>query len=438
MKHKLNILIIGSGGREHSLAWKIRQSSRLKNLYIAPGNGGTTPIAINVAINPRDTSKLVRFAHDSQIDLVVVGPDEALAAGLSDKLAQAGIACFGPTKKAAKLEWSKSFAKKVMQKAGIPTAASQVFGDYDSALGYLRKQRFPVVVKADGLALGKGVYICHNLGQAKSALDEIFIKRRFGAAGDTVIIEEFLSGQEISLHAFCDGKNFALFPTAQDHKPIFAGDKGPNTGGMGTVAPAAWMNSTPAQEIGTAIIARTLKQTNQQKTPFVGCLYPGIMVDEDGYRVLEFNARFGDPEIQSYLRLLKTDLLDIFEACAEGKLSALSIEWENLHACCIVVASGGYPGEYKSGLPITGLAEVSKLKDIVVFHAGTIMKDGKILTNGGRVLDITATGQTQAEALAKAYAAIEKLHFAGMQYRIDIGQRKIQPEILKKYKNSND
>lgn len=424
-----NVLLIGSGGREHALAWKLSQSSRIGKLYVAPGNGGTSQLAQNVAIKATEIDQLVRFAQENQIDLTVVGPDDPLALGIVDTFQAQRLMIFGPTRAAAQIEASKVFAKQLMLDEQIPTAQFSTFRTYDQALAYLRQQGAPVVVKASGLALGKGAYVCQTLLEAEEALAEIMTKRVHGPAGDEVVIEEFLEGPEISIHAFCDGKTSVLFPTAQDHKPIGEGDIGRNTGGMGTIASVPWVMPNTMSEIEQQLVRPVLAGLAARDRPFVGCLYPGLKMTVQGPKVLEFNARFGDPETQVYMRLLKTDLLDILKGCVEGKLADLTIEWEKKFAACIVLASEGYPGDYRKGVPISGIEEADKLPGVVVFHAGTVQKD-QLVTAGGRVLGVTATGETLQEALNQAYAAVRCIHFKGMQYRGDIGAKALAMATL--------
>jgi phosphoribosylamine--glycine ligase len=420
-KHK--VFIIGSGGREHALGWKLKQSPKVKKIYFAPGNAGTSQIGENVDISALDIEGLAKFAEKNKIDLTVVGPDDALAKGVVDVFQEKGLMIFGPVKKAAQIEWSKAFSKDLMREAGVPTAIYQTFTDFQKAKYYLHKQKMPIVIKASGLALGKGVIIARTLVEAENALEAIMIKKIFGDAGDQVVIEEFLTGHEVSIHAFSDGKTVSMFPASRDHKPIYEGNLGPNTGGMGTIVPLPYITNDKLDEIKNRIvlpIVSKMKQTN----PYTGILYPGIMVTDTGEKVLEFNSRFGDPETQAYMRILKTDLFDILIACCTGTLSEINIKWEEKYACCIILASAGYPGNYKKGVIIEGLENASQKEDIIIFHAGTKNVDGKIATNGGRVLGVTATGKTLEDALNKAYAVIGKdgIHFAGMRYRHDIGR----------------
>lgn len=414
------ILIIGNGGREHALAWKLAQSSRIDKLYVARGNGGTRNVAENVAIDITDISGLAQFVEKNSIDLTVVGSEDPLALGIVDVFQSKGLRIFGPTRAAAKIEWSKAFAKRLMRDQSIPTAPFRIFRSYDRALDHIRKHGAPIVVKASGLASGKGAYPCKTLAEAEEALAEIILKHAHKEAGNEVIVEEFLDGQEISIHAFCDGKTSILIPTSQDHKPIGDNDKGKNTGGMGTIAPVPWVTAEMLQNIDRQTVKPTLDVLAEHGQPFTGCLYPGLK----GQKVLEFNARFGDPETQSYVRLLKTDLLDILEACVDGKLAEQKIEWRSGFAACVVLASGGYPGEYKKEIPIFGIEEAEKVPSVVVFHAGTMFSD-QLRTSGGRVLGVTAIGKTLRETLDLIYKAIRYIKFDGIQYRKDIGAKAI-------------
>ena len=419
-----NILIIGSGGREHALAWKLAQSPRIGKLYVAPGNGGTRDIAENIAIEATDARGLARFAEKNSINLTVVGPDDPLALGVVDVFQSHGLCIFGPTRAAARIEASKAFAKRLMRDSDIPTAPFRIFRKHESALEYVRKHGTPIVVKASGLALGKGAYPCKTLTKAEKALAEIMLERAYNQAGNEVIVEEFLNGQEVSIHALCDGKTSILLPTAQDHKPIFDGDKGKNTGGMGTITPVPWVTDQTLREVNEQIVRPTLQALTKKGKPFTGCLYPGLKMTDEGPKVLEYNARFGDPETQSYMRLLKTDLLDVLDACVDGKLADLAVEWNSGFAVCVVLASGGYPGKYKKEIPIFGITEAEKIPSVVVFHAGTMCSD-QLRTSGGRVLGITAVGKTLQEALDRAYEAVRQIKFKGMQYRKDIGAKAI-------------
>jgi len=420
-----SVLIIGSGGREHALAWKLKQSPKMEKIFIAPGNAGTAQVGENVNIPITDIGGLVQFAINNQIDFTVVGSDDALALGVVDVFQSKNLKIWGPTKAAAKIEWSKSFAKELMNTANIPTAHYKTFTNYNEALAYVKPQYLPLVIKASGLALGKGVTICKTMEEAENTLRDLMVEKIHGEAGAEVIIEEFLQGNEFSTHAFSDGNTFKLLPTSQDHKTINDGDKGPNTGGMGTIAPLPWVTKEIMDEVSSKIVWPALDNLKSSGCPFIGLLYPGLMLTKDGPKVIEFNARFGDPETQSYMRLLKTDLFDILEACVDGNLNDVNIEWENKFACCIVLASGGYPGKYEKGLPISGIEAAEKMPDIVVFHSGTKRHDNQLLTNGGRVLGVSAIGDTLKEALEKAYAAIKLINFQGMQYRTDIGAKSL-------------
>lgn len=415
-----NVLVVGSGGREHALAWKIAESPRLGKLYVSPGNGGTCQIAENIPIKATDISGLARFVEKNAVDITVVGPDDPLALGIVDIFRSRGLRIFGPSRDAAQIETSKAFAKRLMRDSSIPTAQFRVFRKYGNALRYIRKLGAPIIIKASGLALGKGAYVCGTLAEAENALSEIMLERVHKDAGNEVIVEEFLEGQEISIHALCDGKTSVLMPTAQDHKAIFDGDKGKNTGGMGTIAPVPWVKNETLDEVKCQIVQPAIDALAKIGRPFSGCLYPGLKMTSDGPKVLEFNARFGDPETQSYMRLLKTDLLDILDACVDGNLGNIKINWRPGFAVCVVIASGGYPDKYRKGFPIFGVEEAEKNKDIVVFHAGAEFTD-MLVTSGGRVLGVTAIGQTLNEAILSAYDAISRIAFKDMYYRKDIG-----------------
>jgi len=419
------VLVIGNGGREHAIAWKLAQSSRIDKIYIAPGNGGTRQIGQNIAIDPSDIQSLVDFASNESIDLTVVGPDEPLALGIVDLFQARGLRIFGPTCRAAQIEASKVFAKRLMEKVGIPTARFGVFDDYDSAVAHLVSQEPPLVIKADGLAAGKGVSVCQSLAQGEIALSEIFLQGRFGEAGSSVVVEEFLEGEEVSIHVLTDGQTSILWPPAQDHKPVKEGNLGENTGGMGTVVPVPWVDQGTLEEIDQQIVRPALQALSDQGQEFAGLLYPGLKMTTTGPNVMEFNARFGDPEMQSYVRLLKTDLLDVLEACVDRNLSEVSIEWEPGFAVCVVLVSKGYPGRYKTGFPISGIDLAEAVEGVVVFQAGTEMGD-QLRTSGGRVLGVTAVGSTLLTALTRAYLAIHLIEFKGKSYRRDIGLKALQ------------
>ncbi|MFH1170032.1 MAG: phosphoribosylamine--glycine ligase [Candidatus Vogelbacteria bacterium] len=417
-----NVLIVGGGGREHALAWKLAQSPRISNLYIAPGNGGTRQIGENIPISTTDIPSLVNFAKEKQVDMTVVGPDDPLALGIVDAFQARGLRIFGPTQVATEIESSKAFAKDLMTEENIPTATFRIFCKHREALAYVRQHGTPIVVKADGLTLGKGAYVCKTLAEAETALAEIMLDRIYKEAGRQVVIEEFLDGQEISIHTFCDGETSILLPSSQDHKPIRDGDEGRNTGGMGTIAPVPWLSVEAMRTIDKQIVRPTLEALANRGRKFTGLLYPGLKLTSSGPRVIEFNARFGDPETQSYMRLLKTDLLDILEACVNGTLAKLTIEWHTGFAACVVIASTGYPDVYKKGFPIHGVTEAENVPGVIVFHAGTSF-DQELKTAGGRVLGVTAIGNTLRDTLNRAYEAARFIKFEGMQYRHDIGAK---------------
>jgi phosphoribosylamine---glycine ligase len=413
----MKVLIVGSGGREHALAWKIAKSPKLTKLYIAPGNPGTAEVGENVDIKVTDISGLVEFAKTNRIDLTVIGPDDVLAAGAADAFNLAGLKVFGPSKSAAKIEWSKAFAKDFMAKHDVPTARFKTFDDYELAKVYLDSQAVPIVIKASGLALGKGVTVCRTLDEAQTALRRAMVEKAFGESGSRVVIEECLTGEEVSIHAICDGDTSVMFPVAQDHKPIFDGNKGPNTGGMGTYAPVPWVDDLQLADIKKEIVDPVVNNM----PGYIGCLYPGLMGDP--LKVIEYNARFGDPEIQSYVRLLASDLLEIIEAAVSGHLVDIKVEWRKGSAICVVMASGGYPGKYDTGILINGIDEAQNDPDVVVFQAGTSISKEGLLTAGGRVLNVTAYGDSLKEAVDKAYRAVNKISFEGMQYRKDIAAK---------------
>lgn len=417
------VLVIGSGGREHALAWKLSQSSLVDKIFVAPGNGGTADLAENVPIQALDFSALIKFAQEKQIDLTIVGPDDPLAAGIVDEFKNVGLKVFGPTKEAAQIEASKAFSKKLMAENLVPTAEFKSFTSRDEALNYIKNVKLPVVVKASGLALGKGVIICQTREEAQEAINKMMKDNAFGDAGSTIVIEEFLEGKEVSIHVLSDGNQAIIFPPSQDHKQLHDGDKGPNTGGMGVFAPVVWVSKEQLNEIETRVVKSILEGLASNDTPFAGCLYPGLMLNDAGPKVLEYNARFGDPETQVYMRLMDADLYKLLLSCTEGNLDPASVTWKNGFAVCVVLASGGYPGEYKKGLSISGINEAEKIDGVVVFHAGTTKGVSGIKTSGGRVLNVTATGETLDDAINKAYEAVDRVNFDGMQYRKDIGHR---------------
>ncbi|MBF0489977.1 MAG: phosphoribosylamine--glycine ligase [Candidatus Omnitrophica bacterium] len=422
----MNILVIGSGGREHALCWKIKQSPKVKKLYCAPGNGGISQIAQCVNISAEDIDGLLKFAFEKKIDLTVVGPEVSLVKGIVDVFVQKGLKIFGPSKEAAQLEGSKVFSKEFLHRRNIPTAVYKVFDQSSQALEFLNKAQFPLVVKADGIAAGKGVYVCANLQEAQTAVDDIMVQKVFGSAGDRIVIEECLVGQEASVLAICDGKHFFVLPSAQDHKRIFDDDLGPNTGGMGSYSPAPVVTKAVLDNIIARIIEPAIRGMYQEGIPFKGVLYAGVMLTAQGPFVLEFNTRFGDPETQSILPRLKTDLVDIMIAACDGRLNDLKVQWDPRPCICVVMTSGGYPGKYQNGYEIKGLADVTD-EDTVVFHAGTRNDGGVLVTAGGRVLGITSMGNTLEKAIGKAYEAVEKIHFDHMFFRRDIAQKALKP-----------
>ena len=418
---RMKILVIGSGGREHAMLWKLSQSPRVTSLVCAPGNAGTASIATNHPVAATDLSGLAVLAKAEKVDLTIVGPDDPLAAGIVDHFHSEGLRVFGPVAAAARLEASKSFAKEFMVRHGIPTAASATFSDSAAALEHCATASYPLVVKADGLALGKGVVIAQTREEAETAVRQSMIEKVFGDAGNTVVIEEFLTGPECSIHALVDGKGYVLFPDAKDHKRALDGDQGLNTGGMGTISPSREVDAAMQERIRAEVLDPFVCGLKADGLLFSGMLFPGLMMTPDGPKVLEFNCRFGDPETQSLMRRLKGDLLDLIEATIDGRLSSATPEWDTRAAVCIVLASGGYPGPIEKGKVITGIEAASADPEVVVFHAGTALKDGKVVTNGGRVLGVTALGATLEEARAKAYAAADKISFEGKQLRRDIG-----------------
>ncbi len=416
----MKILVVGSGGREHALAWKLKQSSEVERIFCAPGNAGIAEIGENVAISTSDFGALVRFARENRIDLTVVGPDDPLAAGIVDFFAAEKLRAFGPTKSAARIEASKIFAKELMRAQKIPTAEARTFSDSSDALGYCEQLQFPVVIKADGLALGKGVIIAADAAAARSAIDEMMNQGCFGNAGRRIVIEDFLRGTECSLHAVVNGNSYRLLESARDHKRALEGDQGPNTGGMGAFSPANNWNTKLQSQFEAEIMKPLLRGLLQQGITFRGLLYPGLIMTRDGARVLEFNCRFGDPETQALLPRMKSDLLPLLEATIDGNLSKCAIEWDTRAAVTVVLASGGYPGKYETGKMISGLGEAAKLEDVQVFHAGTKRADGEVKTAGGRVLAVTALGSTLEAARARAYEAVSRIHFENCHYRRDI------------------
>lgn len=420
----MKVLLIGGGGREHALAWKILQSPKVEKLYCAPGNGGIAALAECVPIKAMDIEGIVEFAKNEKVDMVVVAPDDPLGAGMVDALEAAGIRAFGPTRAAAAIESSKVFAKNLMKKYNIPTAAYEVFDNCDEALAYLSKISYPVAVKADGLALGKGVVLAYSYDEAAKAVKEMMSDKVFGSAGDRIVIEEFLTGPEVSILAFTDGKTLVPMVSSQDHKRALDNDKGLNTGGMGTFAPSKLYTEEVNDYCTKHIFMPTVEAMNKEGRKFKGILYFGLMLTKDGPKVLEYNARFGDPETQVVLPHLKTDIIEIFDAIIDERLDTVNIEWENNAAVCVILASGGYPEKYRTGFEITGISDAEKDPSVIVFHAGTKLDSGKLYTAGGRVLGVTAVADTIDNARQKAYAAVEKINFEGKHYRTDIGIKK--------------
>jgi len=427
----MKLLVIGSGGREHALVWKLAQSPHVTQMWCAPGNTGIAQerLAKNGALvecinlGAEDLPGLLAFAQEKKADLTVVGPDNPLALGIVDLFQKHGLRIWGPNQAAAQFESSKVFSQKFMEKYGIPTARAGTFADAAAAKKFAAELNGKCAVKADGLALGKGVLICANIAEANRAIDDILVAKSFGAAGANIVIQEFLEGVEISLHALCDGKTAKLFPTSQDHKRALDGDQGLNTGGMGTYSPTPFLSDAELARTGDAILNPWLRGCAGEGIDFHGILYPGLMLTKNGPRVLEFNARFGDPETQVYLTRLENDLVELLDASVSGTLDKMELKWKPDASVCVVMASGGYPGHYERGKPIRGLEDAAKLPNVKVFHAGTALKDGQIVTNGGRVLGVTALGRDLKAARAAAYAAVEKICFEGVQFRRDIGAK---------------
>ncbi len=427
----MKILVIGSGGREHALVWKLAQSPHPTQMWCAPGNAGiaqerlaknSSPVEC-VNISADDLPKLLTFAQEKKIELIVVGPDNPLALGIVDLFQKNGLRIWGPNQKAAQFESSKVFSQNFMEKYGIPTARARTFADALAAKRFAASLGGKCAVKADGLALGKGVLICTNEIEANRAIDEILVAKNFGAAGSKIVIQEFLEGLEISLHAICDGKTAKLFPASQDHKRALDGDKGLNTGGMGTYSPTPFLSDAELKKVGDLILNPWLRGCTEEQIDFRGIIYPGVMLTKSGAKILEFNARFGDPETQVYLTRLENDLVELLDASVNGRLDKIELRWKPEASVCVVMASGGYPGNYAKGKIIRGLDDAAKLPDVKVFHAGTALKENQIVTSGGRVLGVTALGKDLKTAQAAAYAAVEKIHFDGAQIRRDIAAK---------------
>lgn len=422
----MKVLIVGSGGREHALAWKIAQSKSVTKIYCAPGNPGTAKLAENVAIAADDIDGLAAFAKARKIDLTVVGPERPLIMGLVDNFESQGLRAFGPTRQAARLEGSKVFCKQLLRRHAIPTAEHRSFNRADDALKYIETREEALVVKASGEAMGKGVFVCQTNEEAADAVRKIMIEKIFGEAGETVIIEEKLVGEEASILAFVDGRNIYPLESSQDHKPVFNGDEGPNTGGMGAYSPAPVIGDRLMTEIERDILVPTVHAMQMEGCPYRGLLYAGIMVTPGGPKTLEYNVRFGDPETQPLMMRLKSDLVQAMLATMESRLDKVRIEWDARPAVGVVMASGGYPGPYQKGKVIHGLDDVAAMPDVQVFHAGTRTDGGRVVTDGGRVLCVTALGKTIADARSRAYEAAERIHFEGAHYRTDIGDKALR------------
>ena len=421
----MKVLVVGGGGREHAIIRKLKESPKVEAIYCAPGNGGIAADAECFPVNAMDIEGMKALAKEKAVDLVFVAPDDPLAAGMVDAMEEAGFKAFGPRANAAIIESSKVFSKDLMKKYNIPTAGYEVFDDPDKVLEYVEAQgKYPVVIKADGLALGKGVIIAENFDMAKEAVHSIMEDKVFGASGNHVVVEEFLTGPEVSVLAFTDGKTLKPMVSSKDHKRALDGDKGKNTGGMGTISPNPYYDDAMAERCMKEIFLPTMNAMNAEGRPFKGCLYFGLMLTPNGPKVIEYNARFGNPETQVVLPRLKSDFADVVMAVVEERLADQPVEWTDEAAACVVMASGGYPASYPKGLEITGLDENGQIPGVTVYHAGTALKDGKLVTSGGRVLGVTALGKTLDEALEKAYAGVEKIHFDGAHYRRDIGRTK--------------
>lgn len=424
----MKVLLIGSGGREHAIAWKLSQDNRIEKIFCAPGNGGTAleNKCENVEIKTNDFDTLAKFAKSQNVYMTVVGPEDPLAEGIVDFFEKENLKIFGPQKEAARIEASKSFCKEVMVKAGIPTAFYETFSDFESAKNFVIQKGAPIVVKADGLAAGKGVTVANTIEEAIAALKEIFIDKLFGSAGNSVVIEEFLKGEEASFLAFTDGETVVPMVSSQDHKAVFDGDKGPNTGGMGAYSPAPVMTEELYNYSLNKIAYPLVNELKRRGITYKGVIYAGLMIDGSDVKVLEFNCRFGDPETQPILSRLDSDLLDIFDGCIEEGLNQTKIKWSKEPAVCVVMASGGYPKDYQKGHEIAGITDAESLKGVKVFHAGTTLKDDKILTNGGRVLGVTARGKDLKETIDIVYKAVRKIHFEDVHFRKDIAQKALR------------
>ena len=422
----MKILVVGGGGREHALAWKLAQSGHCTKLYAAPGNPGIAQVGECVAIGAEDVGSLLAFARDKAIDLTVVGPEAPLVAGIVDRFQAAGLRIFGPSAEAAQVEGSKAWCKEVMTHSAVPTAEYRTFTSPNDALTYIKNHEEPLVVKASGLAAGKGVFVCRSQDEARQAVETIMRDKAFGAAGEKVVIEERLSGEEASILALVDASSIYTLESSQDHKPVFDGDKGPNTGGMGAYSPAPLVSEKIQNQVDREVLVPMVHGMKVSGAAYKGVLYAGIMVTPGGPKVLEFNARFGDPEAQPLLVRLKNDLVEVLEAVIDDRLDEVTLRWDPRPAVCVVMASGGYPGPYEKGKEITGLAEAEALDDVVVFHAGTRAEDGKVTTSGGRVLGVTALGEDISAARDRAYEAVQRIRFHRAHWRTDIGVKGIR------------
>ncbi len=418
----MKVLIVGGGGREHAIAWKCSQSKRVSKLYAAPGNAGIAELAECVDISVTDAPALVKFAKENEIDLTIIGPDDPLVAGVADAFMEAGLRVFGPAKNAAIIEGSKAFSKDLMKKYNIPSAAYETFDNPDDALAYLETAKMPIVLKADGLALGKGVLICKDLEEAKAGVKTLMLDKQFGSAGDKIVIEEFMTGREVSVLCYCDGTHIKPMASAQDHKRAKDGDQGLNTGGMGTFSPSPFYTEEVDKFCKENVYQRTMDAMKAEGRDFVGILFCGLMLTEDGPKVLEYNARFGDPEAQVVLPRMKNDIIDVMEACIDGKLDEIELSFDEQAAVCVVLASDGYPEHYDKGFVISGLDTFKDKDGYYVFHAGTKKTDAGVVTNGGRVLGVTAKGKTLVEARSNAYKATEWISFENKYMRHDIGK----------------
>ena len=419
----MKVLVVGGGWREHAIVHKLSKSKKIEKIYCAPGNPGIKELAETINISPMDFDLLIKFAKDNNIDLTIAAMDDTLVAGIVDEFEKNNLKIFGPNKRAAIIEGSKAFSKDLMKKYNIPTANYETFSSYEDTVKYIESLSFPIVIKADGLALGKGVLICKSLDEAKESLKEIMLNKKFGKSGENVVIEEFMVGKEVSILCFCDGKTIVPMVSVQDHKRAFDNDEGPNTGGMGTISPSKYYTDDIAKIAMDTIFRPTMEALAKEDREFVGVLFFGLMLTEQGPKVIEYNARFGDPETQVVLPRLKTDLIDIINACLNKQLNNITIEWEDYATSCVILASGGYPDSYKKGYEIIGLEKCKELKDVFIYHAGTDVKDNKIVNNGGRVLGVMAKGENLEKALEKSYGALNIVSFEDSFYRKDIGKR---------------